>query len=310
MRSPFRVGKHESAGDFNMSRNFDDILNDCLERVSKGEDAQQCVKRYPEHADQLFPLLQLATATTQAAHSTSYSSEAKARGLARLTQALAEGKTSKKRRAPLLFNMPFAKPILIAFVAVMITAMAAGGTTVASSNSVPGEPLYWVKTTKESISLRFFRRSDAGKSQAHVRLASVRGQEMQRLMAKGNFQEAEKLTLRIREHLNRSASYAGVVVLAGPAEMPGQVRRGPNITELKRLLERNEKLLSERLSTMLQNVPPYQRQRVRTIVGQSDLWYRVFIEALEDGGPQKRRHFFIVVPPGNNIVTPGTPSGR
>ena len=64
-----------------MSRNFDDILNDCLERVSKGEDVQQCVRRYPEHADELFPLLRLAAVTTQAAHSTSHSAEAKARGL-------------------------------------------------------------------------------------------------------------------------------------------------------------------------------------------------------------------------------------
>ncbi|MCH7745723.1 MAG: hypothetical protein IIC84_06590, partial [Chloroflexi bacterium] len=199
-----------------MSRNFDDILNDCLERVSKGEDVQQCVRRYPEHADELFPLLRLAAATTQAAHSTSYSAEAKARGLDRLTQALAEGGASRRRRAPVFFRMPFAKPILIAFVAVMITAMAAGGTTVASSNSVPGEPLYWVKTTKENISLRFLRRSDTGKSQAHVRLASVRGQEMQQLMARGNFQGAEKLARRMREHLNRSASYAGVVVLVSP----------------------------------------------------------------------------------------------
>lgn len=297
-----------------MSRNFDDILNDCLERVSNGEDVQQCVRRYPEHADELFPLLRLAMSTTHVTRSVVYSPGAKERGLNRLTQALAEGGASGKSRAPLFFRMPFAKPILIAFVAVMITAMAAGGTTVASSNSVPGEPLYWVKTTKENLSLRFFRRSDTGKSQAYARLASVRGQEMQKLMARGKFQEAEKLARRMREHLNRSASYAGVVVLVNPIEMPRnmpeQVRRGPSIRELKALLERNERLLSERLSTMLQNAPPYQRQRVQTIMGQSELWYRIFIEALEDGGPQRGRPFYRVIPPGYHNVTPPTSNGH
>ena len=296
-----------------MSRNFDDILNDCLERVSKGEDIQECVRRYPEHANELFPLLRLASATVQTAHSASYSAEAKARGLNRLTQALAEGGASRKRRVPVFFRMPFAKPILIAFVAVMITAVAAGGTTVASSNSVPGEPLYWVKTTKENISIRF-RRSDTGKSQAYARLASVRDQEMQKLMARGNFQGAEKLARRMREHLNRSASYAGVVVLVSPIEMPSnmpeRIRRGPNIAELKALLERNERLLSERLSIMLQDVPPYQRQRIQTIMGQSELWYRIFIDALEDNGPQRGRPFFRVVPPGYSNVTPPASNNR
>ena len=134
------------------------------------------------------------------------------------------------------------------------------------------------------------------------------------MMARGNFQGAEKLARRMREHLNRSASYAGVVVLVNPIEMPRNMperfRRGPNIAELKALLEKNERLFSERLSTMLQNVPSYQRQRVQTIMGQSELWYRIFIEALEDDGYQRGRPFYRVIPPGYANVTPPAPNNR
>ena len=40
-----------------MSRDFDDILNDCLERVARGEGLQQCMESYPEYREELAPLL-------------------------------------------------------------------------------------------------------------------------------------------------------------------------------------------------------------------------------------------------------------
>ena len=50
-----------------MSTAFEDILNDCLERMAAGEDPGRCVVRYPEHADELFPLLATAAAASRAA---------------------------------------------------------------------------------------------------------------------------------------------------------------------------------------------------------------------------------------------------
>ena len=141
-----------------MSRIFDDILNDCLERISEGEEVQRCIDRYPGHAEELAPLLRVAVMTIGVASSTVYTSDAKARGLNRLIQTVQENGVPKRRRFAIpTFSQPLLRPLVVAFVAVFLVSVAATGTTMASSNSVPGDPLYWVKTTKESVSLHLMR---------------------------------------------------------------------------------------------------------------------------------------------------------
>jgi len=39
---------------------FDNVLDDCLNRLQKGETIEDCLRRYPEYADQLTPLLGVA----------------------------------------------------------------------------------------------------------------------------------------------------------------------------------------------------------------------------------------------------------
>ncbi len=49
------------------SREFDNVLDECLERLLvKGETVEQCLRSFPEHADELEPLLETALATKQA----------------------------------------------------------------------------------------------------------------------------------------------------------------------------------------------------------------------------------------------------
>ena len=38
---------------------FEDSLNDCLDRMQRGETLEACLARYPEHADDLRALLQV-----------------------------------------------------------------------------------------------------------------------------------------------------------------------------------------------------------------------------------------------------------
>lgn len=41
---------------------FNDVLNECLEQVLRGEKIEQCLGSYPEHAADLEPLLRVALA--------------------------------------------------------------------------------------------------------------------------------------------------------------------------------------------------------------------------------------------------------
>ena len=282
-----------------MSRRFDDLLNDCLERMNRGEDVRQCIDRYPEHRHELLPLLNAAAATMQVATSSSYRPEARARGLKRLTQALSERGASSSRRFPLLWR-PVARPLVIGLAAVVLMVVAAGGTSLAASDSVPGDSLYWVKTTKENISLRL-PRSNANKAKIHARLAKVRGREMSRLIASGRFQRAEKLARRISRHLNRSAQYAGILVPPHPIEMPvrhPQRRISPTDAELIAMLERDGTALKAGLSELWSHTSPLNRQKVRQLMRQSDLGYRIIIGALHDD-TLRVRPFWRIEPTGS-----------
>ena len=280
-----------------MSRDFDDALNDCIERIAMGEDMQKCVSRYPQHEEELAPLVRVGMATMGAAATASYGTQAKARGLSRLNQALADWRAPKRRLIPFVWR-PLARPVLIALVAVLLTGLAAGGTTVASANSVPGEPLYWVKTVKEKISLKL-RRSDIGKAGNHARLANERGEEMRKLIARGRVQEAERLMSRITHHLNKSSLYAGVSLTFNDTEMPVKptgLRKSHNTLKLRARLERDGTTLRSDLTELLRNAPPGVKHRVQQLMRRSELRYRVLIAGLHDDTSPRQWPFWRVEP--------------
>ncbi len=287
-----------------MTRNFEDILNDCIERVRRGEDVESCAGRYPAHADELIPLLRVAQVTMHRASAAVYTPEAKARGLVRLSRAIAEQGVSRRRSFVPSWR-PLARPMLAGFAAVLITAVAAGGTTVAAADSVPGDALYWVKTTRENVSLRM-PRSDMGKAEAHAQLASERGREMRVLITRGRRQDAERLIERMQLHLSRSAGYAGVPMASDPVEMP--VRPGPGqqhtlpgigVTgDLHAVLERNDATLRAGFSKLLRQAPPHQRSAIQRMMRQSNLRYRIYIRSLERDGTPQNRGFWHAVPVG------------
>jgi len=77
------------------SREFDTILDECLERLLvKGETVEQCLKSYPEQADELKPLLQTALATKKAS-AIQPCPEFKVRARYQLHSALQEMKSKK-----------------------------------------------------------------------------------------------------------------------------------------------------------------------------------------------------------------------
>ena len=223
-----------------MSVKFEDVLNDCLERMAQGEEIQHCIERYPEHKDELVPMLRIAKVTMQAASSVSYDEEAKARCMARFNIALANRKESVRWSFLAFFSQPLARPLLAGLAAVFIVIVAAGGTTVtaAAEDAVPGDSLYWVKTTRENVNLAM-PRSGMSKAQIHARLATRRGEEIYVLLQRGRFIEAEMMMPRFRNQLNQSATNAGFILLVNPIEMPTrplELENMQNARELRQLL--------------------------------------------------------------------------
>lgn len=277
-----------------MNQNFDDILNDCLERIAAGEDIPACVERYPEHSEELASLLRIAKVTMQVAVEATQIDDAKARVLARVNQRLAEAKSGSRwydgARAGLTRFVPSfatglaARPVIVGFAAVFLVVVAAGGSALASANSVPGEPLYWVKTTREAVSLQI-PRSDEGQAKVHARLAGIRGQELQVLVSRGRLYDAERVALRMRYHLNLSAGHVGILLSGDPTQMtprPVQVRRMTSAVALRQVLERDESIVKAHLTALLSDVTPTHQVRLRRIIYQTDYGYRILIQAIDE----------------------------
>lgn len=265
---------------------FDNILDDCLERIAAGESVEDCLARYPDDADELAPLLRMGRATMHASRAATPSAAGKARGMARMQAALAEGKTRRRWRMPGFLRQPIGTPIAAAFVVAFLTLVAAGGTTVASADSIPGEPLYSVKSIRESVEERIAR-SDEHKAQVHAKLARERGREMRELIARGRIYDAEVVAFRLQYHLNESANRIGVVVSSHFIEMPrvpAHHSRQENADALRQRLSHDEAYVKGQLTAVAEQVPEPHKRRVWRLMQQSDMGYRVVIVALDGSG--------------------------
>ncbi len=277
-----------------MKQDFDDILNECLDRVAAGEDITACIERYPEQAEELASLLRIAKVTMQVVSEVSQAEDVKARILARVHQGIAQADAgirplARERRGfqrfvPRVVANPVFRPAMIGFTAVFILLVAAGGGTMASVDSVPGEPLYWVKKTRETVALQV-PRSDEGRAKVQAHLAAVRGQEMHVLMSRGRFFDAERVSLRIRYHLNVSADHIGILLSSYPVQMtpkPAQLMSVPSAVGLRQVLERDESTVKKDLTSLLNEAPSTHQILIRRIIYQTDYGYRVLIQAIDE----------------------------
>jgi len=96
-----------------MANDFDRILDECINRLGRGESLEHCLAAYPEHAKQLEPLLQ-AMIQTKAAYSFSPSVDAKREARQRFYTAL------DRRRQPSFWDRILARRLVWATVASML----------------------------------------------------------------------------------------------------------------------------------------------------------------------------------------------
>ena len=83
-----------------MANEFDKILDECIDRVNRGEDLDACLADYPRYTQQLRPLLQ-AMLETKEAYSLEPSASAKRTAWQRFNVALAELQRKREERRPL-----------------------------------------------------------------------------------------------------------------------------------------------------------------------------------------------------------------
>lgn len=107
-----------------MDRNFDEILDECLDRIGRGETPEACLTDYPEHGKKLEPLLRAMLQTRQA-YSFAPSAAAKRAARQRFGAAL-DRLEQRRRQKPPVFSRLFARPMAWAAVAAVLILVVAG----------------------------------------------------------------------------------------------------------------------------------------------------------------------------------------
>ncbi|MBM3943874.1 MAG: hypothetical protein FJ317_00080 [SAR202 cluster bacterium] len=268
-----------------MSQELQQILDECIERLASGESIESCVAAYPEHREQLLPLLEAAWRGFTAAEAIPVDTTAKARGLYRLNEAaVSRGVGDRKPKGLPFWKTRTARPVAIGLVA-LVALMGLGSiAAVQSSGTVPGDALYWVKTTRESVQL-WMPKSDASRAHMHASLAGERGREMQVLMSKGRLVDAENALAEVRYHLSRSAEYAGVVVSVSRMELPRAPHRitgDEQITSLRITIQQDGQIIVSGRTQVVQRMTPMQQERAEQLVRSLDLIYRAMLAGLDD----------------------------
>lgn len=121
-----------------MAEEFEIILDKCIDRLSRGENLQQCLSDYPEHAAKLEPLLRTMTQTQEAFPFTP-SADVKRVSRQRFFTAL-----DKQRRLSLWERVIAWQPAWVtaaSIVMVLILTMVALNPTPKSIGILPGDPV-------------------------------------------------------------------------------------------------------------------------------------------------------------------------
>ncbi len=148
-----------------MKTDFATVLDECLDRLKAGDSISACLERYPEHAEELEPLLETAQLTAPLRFTEPPRPQALARGRQRfLTKAARLHAQRQARERPLVdrlrdfFTAGLTRPVwgraVVAIVVVLLLFGAVSGVVVqAAASSLPGDPLYPVKQVTRQVQL-------------------------------------------------------------------------------------------------------------------------------------------------------------
>jgi len=177
------------------SREFNDILDECLERLLvKGGTIEECLASYPEQAVELEPLLQAAVAARKASV-IQPRPEFRAKARYQFHSAL-QAMEPKKSRPFFGWQRRWVTAVTI----VLVLLLAGGGTVAAASSSMPDGTLYPVKLATEQVWLALTP-SSLGKAKVLTKLADRRVTEIIYMANEGNAQQIDVITQRLDKHL-------------------------------------------------------------------------------------------------------------
>jgi hypothetical protein len=254
------------------SREFDNVLDECLERLLvKGDTIAQCLQSFPKHADELKPLLETALATKKAS---AIQPRPEFRDRVRYQFSLALQEMERKRSRP-FFSWSWQARWVPVGAIVLVLLLASGGTVAAAGGSMPGGPLYSVKLATEQVRL-VFTPSALGKAEFYADLADRRVAEIARMAGENKPERIEQTTRRLDAYLTKIAALASTQPVTGGVAMAPAVEEAPSLAAQAEGVEEAD-------------IKVDRRARLRTTVGHQAIAHPARLRALLKTVPQSAR---------------------
>ncbi|MBI2936456.1 MAG: hypothetical protein HYY31_06620 [Chloroflexi bacterium] len=273
---------------------FEDILNDCLERLGQGESLEACLRRYPAEAPELAPLLRLALETVTLSSSIVVPTRVQQAVWVRLAQAW-QGQPRKVRQ-PFFTPHLLLRPLPAAIMLVLALFLAGWGTTEVAASSLPGDLLYPVKMARERVEVTLSA-SKENKARRYVKQAQERSREMEMLtrrktdeaslttLAQGSTQKASQAVRLMMEK-----TPPAVVLLPPPGKVePSWRDHEKTRLEIRALLLEHLKHQAVMKQRWLEQLPPGQRKKMESVFEQEYRQLQRLIKELEKEAKQPER---------------------
>lgn len=191
-----------------MSKNkeFDNIFDECLTRVQRGESIEACLAAYPGQSAELEPLLRTALAARQAV-AVQPRREFRQRAAIDFQAAIREMPVKATG-----WGTPWRRRFLEVVAGVVFVLLAGTGLVAASSSSLPDEPLYAIKTATETAWVALTP-SDIGKVNLYIKFTNRRVAEIIAMAGEGKAAPLDRATDRLNGEMTAMA------MLTAPEEL-------------------------------------------------------------------------------------------
>ena len=208
---------------------LEQLLEHCLQEVARTGDVEAVLRRHPQYASQLRPLLEVAMTAGRYYATVPEPSGGLAAGRARLLASAAQQRAraqantilTRKERVQHKMKLMFVTRLVSAILAVVIgTAAVGGGAVWAANDSLPGDLFYPVKLTVEDFRMDLARTPEAQVGLA-LQFAEERAAETQAMVQAG-LPVSEQVVARMEYHFQHALRQAA---WAPEEEMPGLVER-------------------------------------------------------------------------------------
>ena len=179
---------------------FDDILNECLERILHGETIDRCLSRFPQYAHKLKPLLDTGLQVKKAV---AVNPRPEFRANARRQFQAALNASESKPKFSFLYWLKQPQWTAVTAFALLIVL---GTATVALANgSMPDQPLYPVKMAVEKIQISLTPSAES-RGELYARFLERRINEITRMAAENKPDKIQLVTNRLDSMFSAIAS--------------------------------------------------------------------------------------------------------